>query len=449
VLPGFPVEETAAGVEPAREEVEFYFHAVFRTCERDLARLESAVVEFDPRVPVAAEKVERLCELAADLKGKFASSLMAATAALLAHTRWPNLAVEGVLFPETLEEGRLSRELEATLEGIVAWLAELPARVPLAAIVERWRQGQRADQYVFSDLVVLRGQLGSLLREEGRRALYSGDYHQIRQRELQLAERVNELEWIHRHTWAVPTRQAAELIRAELGRLEQLVSEIAALVDAEQLASLVGESAFKRLRSQMPAPSAQAPGTLATLLAHEDLRVYCNMLLGAVRRRAALAPPAAGAPAAAATPPAAARAAPAAPEPPSRPAASRLTPSQQITLVTDLHRRLAALQGPQNAHWRSFHMVLRMFARHGRLPDEMLHSSQPFVEELLTVVVPGVRRLAPYRGLTPELVDRLEATCQSLLARPGESAASDSSPFQRLERLQRFLDALGSVLERG
>ena len=448
VLPGFPAEEAAAGFEPAREDVEFYFHAVFRTCERDLARLESAVGEIDAGVPAAPEKVERLCELAADLKGKFASSVMAATAALLAHTRWSNLDVEGVLFPETLEAGRLSRGLEARLAGIVAWLAELPSRVPLAAIVARWREGQRADQYVFSDLVVLRGQLGSLLLEAVRRALYSGDYHQIRQRELQLAERVNELEWIHRRTWSVPARQAAELIRAELGRLEQLLSEIAALVDAEQLASLLGESAFKGLRSQVKAPTEEGPRALAALLAHEDLRVYCNMLLGAVRRRAALTPPPAGTPGAAATPPEA-RATAATSGSPSRSPECRLTPTQQATLVADLDRRLAALQGPQNARWRSFHMVLRMFARHGRLPDEMLASSQPFVEELLTVLVPGVRRLAPYRGLTCELVDRLEATCQGLLARPGDAAAGDSSPFQRLERLQRFLDALGSVLERG
>ena len=79
------------------------------------------------------------------------------------------------------------------------------------------------------------------------------------------------------------------------------------------------------------------------------------------------------------------------------------------------------------------------------MPDEMARGTHPFLEELLTVLIPDLHRLAPYHGITSEVVTRLEATCRGLLASakvlPGELPLE-----QRLERVQRFLDALQGVL---
>ncbi len=437
-MPAFPEETQVGGPEPPRDEVGFYFDAVQRTLEKDLARMESTVERLAGETAAPPDEVERLCELAADLKGKFESSIMSATAALVTQGRWQSLAVEAVLFPEKSEEGRRSRELAASLRGIVDWFAELGERVPFAEIVARWREGQRADQYAFSDLVVLRGQLGTLLRERTRRGLYSGDYHQIRQRETRIAERLNELEWLHRRTWSVNAGRAAELIGAELPRLEQLTAELAALLDVEQLAAIIGERQITRLRASAHAESGPVD-PLAALLLHDDLRLFCGMLYGAVQRRAVLAESAHSAP----EPPAAVHSAPA---PRSTPAArSRLSAAQKATLVEDLRRRLAALQSPQNPRWNAFRMVARMFDRHGRVPDEMVRGTHPFLEELLTVLIPDLHRVVPYRGLTAEVVTRLEATCRGLAA--STDALPGELPLQqRFERVQRFLDALQGVL---
>ncbi len=453
-LPAFPAEDPGPGGDPLRAEVEFYFDSVLRMIDKDLGRLEAATLALDPAHPPAAEALEQLCELAADLKGKFSSSIMSATVALVAQGRWTSAQIEPVLFPEKADEARRSRELADHLRAIVDWLAELTQRLPLAEIVQRWKGGERADQYAFSDLVVLRGHLGTLLRERTRRALYSGDYYQIRLRETQLAERLNELEWLHRRTWTGSAASAADRIANELPRLIQLVREIAAVIDVEQLTAIVGEKTVLRLRAQVgisAAPHADAPfDPIVPLLAHDDLRLFFNMLLGAVQRRAALAE--SDRLSSAGTAPTAVRPLPLpvrAPVPsaaPAAPAPAPLSAAQQALLVQDLRRRLSALQGAQSVRWNDFRLVQHMLERHRRMPDEMTRGARPFIEELHTVIVPDLKRLAPYRGLTIELVDRLDGTCRALLADQGLTAMADTTPLQRLERLQRFLDALQAVM---
>ena len=91
-------------------------------------------------------------------------------------------------------------------------------------------------------------------------------------------------------------------------------------------------------------------------------------------------------------------------------------------------------------------MVRRMFERHAGFLT-MLRASQPFIEELSSRrCYLDLRRLAPYRGLTVEHVERLEGTCHSLVT-PADGSPLESAVQQRLERLQRFLDALRTVLE--
>ncbi|MEO8505711.1 MAG: hypothetical protein ABI609_17575 [Acidobacteriota bacterium] len=447
-LVAFPVEELGER-EPLRGEVEFYFDSIARMVTRDLERLESATLQLASGALSSAEDTERLCELAADLKGKFASAIMGATAALVAAGRWQTLDAEVILFPERAEDARLSRELATALRAMVDWLAELYERVPLARIVARWREGQRADQYAFSDLVVLRGHLGSLLREGARRALYSGDYHQIRWREVRLAERLDELERLHRDTWAVSLGVAADRIVEHLARFETLVSEIAALLDVNQLSRLIGADAVQRLRTQPKGESLEPSVGLAHFVAHDDLQIFCRMLLGSVERRGALVGSAPqSAPTTAARPEHGNRSGSAPRAPERAPAPPALPPQEQAALVAELRTRLAAQLNAQSSNWNSFRMVRRMFERHGRVPDEMFRAAQPFVEELLSTILPELRQLAPYRGLTVEHVERLEGTCRSLVI-PADGGPLESAVQQRLERLQRFLDALRMVLEMG
>ncbi|MGE5234642.1 MAG: hypothetical protein ACM3OB_11075 [Acidobacteriota bacterium] len=455
-LEQFPSEESRALAEPVRDEVEFYFRSVTHMVDKDLARLDEKLDQLAGRASPPPEEVERLCELAADLKGKFSSAAMSATAALVAQGRWESLAVEPALFPEKAAEFRRSRELLAALRALFDLLRELPERVPLGAIIERWRYGQRVDQYAFADLVVLRGHLGSLLREPVRRALYSGDYHQIRQREVHLAERITELESIHRRSWSAAGPDAAALLSAELPRLEQLLSEIAALTDAQQLKALIGERAVARLRGRIGSQDGAAE-PLVGLLAHDDLRLFVEMLVGAVQRRAALAADRADradhiaeARNPVPVPPLAVPGPVSAPRLAASPSPAARSPSEQATELVALRNSLRALHGPQNPRWNNFRMVLRMFARHGRLPDAMVGASLPFVEEFLTTVAPTLRRLAPYGGLTVELVERIEGTCRALIASPtGSSSGTDPAARSRLERLERFLEALETVISSG
>lgn len=440
-LPGFASPEREASSEPLREEVEFYFDSVLHTVSKDRDRLQTLLDELAAPQAADAERIQRLCELAADLKGKFASSIMDATAALVSQGRWPSLRVEPILFPEKAEEICRSHELVAALRGLCTLLEELPQRVPLATIVARWRDGQRADQYAFADLVVLRGQLGALLGERARRALYSGDHHQIRLREVRLAERVGEIETLHRRCWGVPAGAAAALIAEQLPRLEQLACEIAALTDVEQLKSLIGEKAVAGLRGRVVPGRDEPSEPLVGLLAHDDLRLFFASLHAAVQRRAALA--------AGDRLSGGAAAAPAEPLPAPIPAAptpsAAMPPAERAALLADLRDRVGVLESPLNPRWNDFRMVLRMLARHGRLPDAMTAASLPLVEELVADVTPRLRRLAPHGGLTADLVERIEETCRALLAEP-LAAVSGEATRQRLERLQRFLAALETVL---
>ncbi|HVT59355.1 MAG TPA: hypothetical protein VHR45_13260 [Thermoanaerobaculia bacterium] len=453
-LAGLDSEGSGSSSEPIREEVEFYFESVMHMIEKDFGRMERALPGLGQATP---DQIERLCDLAADLKGKFASSIMGATAALVSQGRWPSLEVEPVLFPETAEEIHRTHELTAVLRALLNVINELAERVPLSRIVARWRNSQRADQYALADLVVLRGQLGSLLQERVRRALYSGDYHQLRQREVQLAERVGELESLHRRSWRTSAREAAAMIAAELPRLEQLACEIAALTDVRQLKSLIGEDAMARLRGKIESARGGAAEPLVALLTHDDLRLFFAVLLTAVQRRAALAgrdhlaaadraAPAQAAPPAGEPPQPAGERHPA-PATPPVPAAAPIASGKQETLLADLRRRMAALQSPLNPRWNSFRLVLRMIDRHGRVPDAMVGASLPFIEELLADVAPDLRRLAPYRGLTADLADRFEGACRALAAGLRSPAAGEPTPQQELAQLQRLLAALETGLE--
>ncbi|HXT21788.1 MAG TPA: hypothetical protein VN923_13640, partial [Thermoanaerobaculia bacterium] len=241
-----------------------------------------------------------LCEVAADLKGKYASALMGATASIVAEGTWSGVDVEPVLFPEKGEELRRNADLARAMRRTLDAIGELQDAVPFAELLERWRGGARVDPYALADFATFRGIFGRLLKRDLRRGFYSGDYHQIQRRELALSARMAALEALHQRTWSEPA--GAEGIAAGYGEMERLTLEIAAILDVELLEKLLGARAVKDLRIAAAAEGvagevmrggrkklAPTLEPLVPLLAGEDLKTFLSLLLGSVLKRASLA----------------------------------------------------------------------------------------------------------------------------------------------------------------
>lgn len=461
VLHTLPADETAAGDEPTRDDVSFLFRGIHHMVANDLKRLETALTPLRSglgALPTPAEGT-RLCEIAADLKGKYASAMMGAAASLVGQGLYNGVELEPVLFPEKAEEFHSARELVDRLKDATEAIQKLPAYLSFSDLLERWKRQERVDLYALADLPGLRGKLGKLLQEGNRRALYSGDYHQISRREMLLSERVTELERLHLQTWTAP-RDARDLSEV-YARMGQLVLEIAAVLDAHLLKELIGEKQVNGLRGRAamakgkPAASpATGVDALVPLLAEDDLRIYFELLLGAVCRRASLsvAPP----PARPAAPPAPApQAVPAAPAPRPKPApppapprpAVVAAPVNQKAALAKIDGLLAELMAPTHPNLSAFKMTQRLLAKHARIPDAMFQSIFPYLEEVRDKLVPALRSVAPYQGVTEDVVNRLEAYCSDLLR--ADPAQGKEELSKKMERLPRFLEAVRSVVPHG
>jgi hypothetical protein len=479
--------------EPAREDIGFLLHGIHRMVAHDIKRLEgilAPVRDRGPDAPPTLGERQSLCELSADLKGKYASALMGAAASLIGEGQWNGVELEPVLFPEKAEEFRCTRELVVSLREAVAAIRQLPEQIPFPQVLERWRGGARVDQYALADLPSLRGRISRLLKERSRRALYSGDYYQISRREVLLSQRINELERLHQQTWAVQSPSPAAGEAPDLGpvyaRLVQLTLEMAAVLDANILKALIGEKKVNGLRGRGAAggaagkPAGDGLDALMPLLAEDDLRIFFEMLLTAVQRRASLsvqepapveeAPKPAPAPAPPSAPP---RPAPAPPPPVSEPpiysvdellsplpefpeAEPRPRPltaprapertADPLQVMARVRAKLDEIQAPTNSHWNNFRLTQRMLEKHSRLPGAMFHSIDPFLQEIADHLVPDLKLIAPHKGLTPEAVQRLETVCRELCATDPSPADMVSEVPRKLERILRFLDALRAVL---
>jgi hypothetical protein len=517
--------------EPTREDVRFMFSGIHHMVEHELRRVEKMLEPVRERGAGAGatpDERQLLCELSADLKGKYASSMMGAAASLIAQGLWNGVELEPILFPEKAEEFRNTRELMDLLKEVTAAIKQLPEQVHFVELVSGWQRGIRADQYALADLPSLRGTIAKLLKERTRRALYSGDYHQISRREILLSERINELETLHQKTWST-TEHGGGLDQAPTyARLVQLTLEMAAVLDVTILKALIGDKMVDGLRARVmavknrPAPTASTPGqgldSLIPLLAEDDLRIFLELLLGAVSRRASLSvtlrepEPEAPAPAPPAPPPPAPKPAPAKaaktpkpappapeplpeleewmlppaipeyrppgaisakpsaipepamdlwtsstamdwvqnePEPPPPPPPSaddlalRVNLRPSLKTVSDL---LGELLAPANSNLSSFRMTQRLLSKHARIPAAMFQSIQPYLKEVQERLVPALKQITPFRGITEEAVTKLEGYCTEL-RRPGLSPAElkDEVP-KKMERLVRFLEALRAAV---
>lgn len=500
--------------EPTREDVRFMFSGIHHMVEHDLKRIEKMLAPVRERgkdhgqgVPATQDERQLLCELSADLKGKYASSMMGAAASLIAQGLWNGVELEPILFPEKAEEFRNTRELMELLNEVSSVIKQLPEQVHFTELVSGWQRGIRADQYALADLPSLRGKIAKLLKERTRRALYSGDYHQISRREILLSERINELETLHQKTWSSTEHGGGQDLAPMYARLVQLTLEMAAVLDVTILKELIGANKVEGLRARVtaarnrPAPTASTPGqgldSLIPLLAEDDLRIFLELLLGAVMRRASLSvtmrepEPPPPAPTKPAPPPApeplpeleewklpppipdyqvtVARTFPSPdpspelwtsstamstamdwaqnePEPPAPPSAE-LTPRPNLRptlkMVSDL---LSELLAPANSNLSSFRMTQRLLSKHARIPAAMFQSIQPYLKDVQERLIPALKQITPFRGITDEAVRKLDGYCTEL-RRPGLSPAElkDEVP-KKMERLVRFLEALRAAV---
>lgn len=502
--------------EPTREDVRFMFSGIHHMVAHELKRVESTMEPVRQRGAATSEERQLLCELSSDLKGKYASSMMGAAASLIAQGLWNGVEIEPILFPEKAEEFRNTRELVDLLQEVQQAIKQLPELVPFADLLAGWGKGERVDQYALADLPSLRGKIAKLLKERTRRALYSGDYHQISRREVLLSERINEMETLHQRTWSTTDHGSAQDLSPTYARLAQLTLEVAAVLDVTLLKVLIGDKKVEGLRGRVvaarsrPAPSASKPGagldSLIPLLAEDDLRIFLELLLGAVMRRASLsvtmrepepAPAAARVPEPEPAPPAAILAEidewvlpppkPAAdwptevrydswtpPEPSAlpEPAVEMWTPSSPpamdwlqtepepepapepveegprphlrpaLKMVSDV---LGELLAPANANLSAFKMTQRLLSKHARIPAAMFQSTQPYLKDVQERLVPILREITPFRGITDEAVRKLDGYCDDLRRSDVPPHMKEEIP-KKMERLVRFLEALRAAV---
>ncbi len=291
------------------DNAEFYFHGIGVSVDSELEKLQAKLDAFKAGSSTLSD-VERtfVCEISADLKGKYTSSVMGAAASLIAEGLWNGIEIEPILFPEKAEEFDRNERLVARLSRVTETIHNFLDQVPMVDLVASWRQRRRVDQYALAPLYSLLGDLGKLMQLSSRRALYSGDYHQIQLREVLLSARINELTSLHSMTWrsgAGPDRTGDGVYAA----MVEKAMEMAAVLDLDILKKVVGDGPVKDLffivtmeREDAVAGRSDAEErrlsrldripeelhTLIPLLRDEDLKTFLDLLLGSVLKRASL-----------------------------------------------------------------------------------------------------------------------------------------------------------------
>lgn len=404
------------------DTLELYLAGIQGMLEPDLQRLGTQLAKL--RAPIRRDEAEALAELTSDLKGKLASALMAAAANLAGERSPQGIALEPLLFPEKEAERQRTRDLVPALAELVATVRGLGSEIAFADLFAAWRGGAPADPYALAGLSALESRLALLLRPRTRHALYAGDYHELRRRERRLSRRVHEALELQAASWEDSGEETA---RRVCERLIAASLEIAALVDVELLQSLAGAETVAALRSRVLAGEGgddlppELRGVLP-LMAEEDLRTFLELLLGSVRKRAALQQVTHEAATAA------------------KPAEPAISAAERLDAARRLDARLQALLGPANPRWSSFRMVGRLLGRGGAIPPELLETAKPFVAEVRRDLAPELDQLARLGPLPPELAESLRDDC-AILER------TDLSPLEMRQRLPAAVRRLERVLE--
>ena len=485
----------------ALEDAEFYLQGIHGMVAGELARLEKKLAEHRASAsekPSSTKDRAFLCEIAGDLKGKYASALMGATAAIVAEGVYNALDIEPLLFAEKAEEHRRNERLAEVLELLVDSVARFDLELPFQEVLGRWQELERTDPYALADLTLLCGQIAQLLKIENRRALYSGDFHEIRGRERDLSRRLAELDSLQRSTWE--PSDAPNKDQATFDLMRRLLLEIVAMIDIDLLESYTGASTVQQLRmlgtvvarrqvetgsshADEPLPEVDALAaelqTLPAIFAKEDLKTFLAMLRGAVSRRASLrassvlesgsepaseaAAPSDATPEEAPIPieilPAIDEDAPEAEiistdmapaaivigQSPDQPAPAA-EPLEEGAAMNRLRGILNDLHSPENPKWRSVLMLKRLLGRHERVPRAMLKQTEPHVLEMLAILLPELTRLEPLQLVPAGSAERLKAGCAALIAAQ-TGTQSSTEVLALLATAEEQINAISSVVQ--
>ena len=403
---GEPRPGRLGGVRPAGvdeqlfDEARFFFDVIHASVEPEIANLRSKLETPSPTAAAGAsgaisltpEDRDSLCGLTADLKGKYSSSIIGVAASLVLKGLGSGVAVESILFPERAEEIERNQLLVETLSEVIENITSLLREVPLARLVDQWRREQRVDLYALTPLYQLLGNLGKLMKEKSRRAIYSGDYHQIRKRERLLDARINELAALHNRVWETDVKPTM-LDSSYYSLMIQKATELAAILDINILKTIVGKDNVEKLvvlvaNEKESTEAAAEPGSsallesvphhlhpLLPLLHTEDLQTFLGLLLGSVLKRASLTRE---------------RESAVAPATVSGAAASETVPPapEELEALSKLQEILETLLSPSNVHRMAYGLVYRLLKQGKAIPREMLHSMSPYVHDVRNLLIP-------------------------------------------------------------
>lgn len=483
------------------DNADFFFEGIHGSVMPDIARLRSKLKSLSALPELSSDQRDFTCEITADLKGKYTSSMMGASASLIADGLWNGVEIEPLLFPEKAEEFDRNQLLVETLTEVIENINHLLEEVPLAEMVERWGQEKRVDLYTLTPLYSFLGNLGKLMKENTRRALYSGDYHQIRKRERLLNVRINELTTLHNQTWASDD-SAPKLAdgTSPYPSMIQKATELAAILDVNILKQIIGEKYVKDLlfivtiekdrardrgeergMSSMRKSLPDELHPLIPLLYDDDLQNFLGFLLGSVLKRASLAfkheprQPAAEAEKPAATAAGEDQHPPypeseellprlsefglddyepltSASEPEPEPSSSQVSPPQQgvsvaekLSAVRELHDLLQGLLARANPHRKSFELVYRLLDQHKTVPSSMLQSMQPYLYDMMNMLIPQLNDLDHLSDISSDHAAKLFEYCTFLCDRQlSADQIRDEVPVT-MNRLLRLLDGLQSM----
>ncbi len=455
------------GAVESIEDAEFYLRGIHDMVAADWKRLERKLEELrsgGQHNSLTPAMRSELCEVAADVKGKYTSSLMGATAAVVAEGHCDVLHAEPLIFPEKAAEHARNERLVADLEALVETINGIRTEVPFEQLLERWQDGSPADWYALAELTCLRGRICRMLALRNRRALYSGDYHQIREREHQFTARLRQLEALHRATWGENRPSPQDLRRFTL--------EVAAMVDVNLFESLAGNKAVKDLRTlgatlgkqtdpQAVAASAANLGLppelhfAAPLFAKEDLKTFFEVLYSAVSRRASLRNAAAEAEHAAQESDSGSvpelslvedavvmeEALQALPE--AEPETPLVSPREAMD---NLQRALREIRSPENPNLRSLQMLKRILARQYDVPRAMLKQVEPYVDQLEQAFLPHLEQSEVQEQIPAGMSAFLRKQCADLrLGLAGGGQQGQVSDL--LQKVENVLDSSSVAVE--
>ena len=460
------------------EEIAFFFAGVHEMASHDLGRLHERLTPFLDEVSFPRlEQQTELCEIAADLKGKYASAMMGVAASILGREMGHRLDLEEILFPEKAEEFTRNEMLLEELSGVVTSMQELTEDVPFPDFLERWRHHLRVEEYALADLSILRGRLRRLLQQRHRRALYSGDYQRIKTREAELNYRLVAMEDLHQLTWKGTAKKKD--LEGTFSQLVQIVLEVAAILDTNILKSILGEEAVANLRQTTSEeieiarghlPDTERRQAVAAFLAEEDLKTFLDFLYGVVRKRSSFAREqeressetteeekaslfdleilADSSPMAVDLPTPASGQAEGSSGTSEKLGPPPLVPSRRggPPALENLERMLGDICSPNNPRWNSFRMVHRLVDKHARVPPSMVLGAAPFLEELKSRIAPQLEELGGASELGQTVVHHLQAALLSLRTSrllPGQSEEESATALKRVnetvEALQKLL----------